>query len=146
MALEGTVGEVERGFGALLGLNAAAARTLPLDPGEVRWQRFGLELGPRYRVALASSVHLDLHVEAAAALLELRGVGFSRDLARQAFDFGGGGAARLGWRSRPFTPWVQLGARGWIPRQVVQVTQVEEQVTVPALELVLAAGMAWVSP
>ncbi len=140
IGLEASLGPVDRGLGALVALDASAPRQLPLGSGHVRWQRFALAAGPRYRLAV--SPRLEFHLAGLGALLSVRGVGYLADLAQLGVDLGVGGGARLAFAQGPLAPWMKLEARGWLRRQEAQVTGVEGQVVLPNLELMLTAGVS----
>src|SRR5450432_3457354 len=101
------------GWGAQASLRGTGERTTDVSPGTANWRRFGLGLGPQYRWGIGhTGWEFDLHAEALAALLTIRGAGFASNASERAFDLGVGGGVRLGKGVGSWRPWVELAGAG----------------------------------
>lgn len=136
------------GWGAQASLRGTAERTTDVSPGTANWRRFGLGLGPQYRWGIANTGwELDLHAEALAALLTIRGAGFASNASDRAFDLGVGGGVRLGKGVGSWRPWVELAGAGWLFAQQVYQRPADSSVSLPRLEIMLALGVSyWMGP
>lgn len=136
------------GWGAQASLRGTGERTTDVFPGTANWRRFGLGLGPQYRWGIGhAGWELDLHAEALAALLTIRGAGFASNASDRAFDLGTGGGVRLAGGVGSWRPWVELAGAGWLFRQQVYQRPADSSVSLPRLEIMLALGVSyWMGP
>jgi hypothetical protein len=134
-------------WAARLSFLAAATRDLELGDGRASWTRFGLGIGPRYRVRRGQRWRFDLHADGYAALVMMKGAGFRQNELALNFDpglgLGGRAALRLG-RGAPFfgaAPFIGVDLVGWLRRQEVM-TLASVSADLPQLEVLLTAGVA----
>jgi hypothetical protein len=132
-----------RGTGARLALGIAADRVVPLGPGEAHWRRATVAFGPQYRLFIAGTTILDLHGEVTAAGLNVRGQRFATNDDGWSFDLGAGAGARLWMGTGAWRPWVDLSVAVWPTEHVVYAAPSREGVSLPAVEISLALGMAF---
>ena len=136
------------GWGARASLRGTGERTTDVSPGTANWRRFGLGLGPQYRWGIGhAGWELDLHAEALAALLTIRGAGFASNASDRAFDLGLGWGVRLGGGGGSWRPWVEMAGAGWLFAQEVYQRPANSSVSLPRLEIMLALGVSyWMGP
>jgi len=132
-----------RGLGVRLALGIAADRIVPLGPGEAHWRRATVAFGPQYRLFAFGTTLLDLHGELTAAGLNVRGERFATNDDGWSFDLGVGAGARLWMGAGAWRPWVDLSVAVWPTEHVVYAAPSREGVSLPAVEISLALGMAF---
>jgi len=117
-------------------------RTLPVPPGEVRWQRWGGALGAK--VALFDApAKLELGADFLMTALHASGQGFSNDAAQTAFDPAAELSARLLFFSGPWRPWLGLWTTAWLRQETPVVEQLSSSVVLPRIELFAGVGLSW---
>ena len=126
-----------------LALMGVSTRDLPLADGRVAWTRVALGLGPRYRISVRTRWLLDLHIEALAALLVANGSGFSQNQQSLNFDPGLGAGARILYRLGVAAPFVGVSVAGWLREQQVAVSGLPNTGSIPRVEVLLSAGVAF---
>ena len=128
-------------WAARLGVSGSGTRDLGFAGGTAAWTRFGLELGPALRLA-RGRWRLVLHAEAVAGLLYVAGHGYDRTRTALSFDPGLGGGVRGAVRLGPVAPFIGVGVVGWLRPEVVALNGAFETRSLPAVELLLNAGLS----
>jgi hypothetical protein len=101
-------------LGGTVGLILEGDRSLPLEGGFVTWRRAVLLAGAFARRPIRSGVvGLEADAGAMAAVLSLRGVGFTQDDTLAVMDAGATASGRLTLRILSLRPWVGAGVRVW---------------------------------
>jgi hypothetical protein len=131
-----------RRWAARLALSGSGTRDLAFAGGSAGWTRFGLALGPALLLR-RGRWQLDLHAEAVAGLLYVAGHGYDNARAAFSFDPGLGGGVRGAVRIGPLAPFVGVGVVGWLRPEEVALTSVAQGRTVPAVELLVSAGLSF---
>jgi hypothetical protein len=141
-AVDATLAPRGRRWAGRLALSGSGTRDLALAGGSAAWTRVGVALGPALRLA-RGRWQLDLHAEAVAALLYTAGQGYAHDHTALAFDPGLGGGVRGAVRVGPVAPFIGVGVVGWLrPQEVVMLDGEVQSRRLPAVELLVSAGLA----
>ncbi|HEY0708227.1 MAG TPA: hypothetical protein VGG33_15590, partial [Polyangia bacterium] len=146
----------EPGETARAGLRAVVTGTAEheqaLAPGAVRWRRVTAGLGPHLRLSPAgpSSAkawrwHLDLHAEAFAGHLRVRGVNFPTNRPSTSYEPGAGAGARLMLHRGKTGLWLDVSMVRWLREQVAVTTATAGagEMMLPRNEALLALGVAF---
>jgi hypothetical protein len=141
LELQGVLGTPAGRLAGRLGLAFLGSRSLELGPGQVRWQRLWLGLGPRVR-ALPGAVRLDFHAEGLAALLLVSGQGYSVASGAADFDPGAALGVTLSTSIGGLAPWVGLKGIAWFRPQTVSVRGLTETAQLPRFEGLLSLGVS----
>lgn len=140
-----SLGLTGRPMAALLALNLPVTeREEHLAPGEVRWRRFSLGVGLRYRV-FDRTLKVDLLGQVLAGLVSVRGTGFDANAGQLGFDLGATTGARMAIQFTQVALWVGLEARFWALPQQVRAHNVSGLTVLPWFEPAVTAGVSWVS-
>jgi hypothetical protein len=118
--LFGGLGRTDSPVSGRLGFFYDGNRSAELAPGTVSWQRYGLSLGPSYRVR-QGGLTLEVAALGMASLLSASGAGFTTNEAGQAV-VGGLGIQLEGSRSfGPVTVGVQVRPVLWLAQEQLSV-------------------------
>lgn len=127
-------------LGGFLEVSSALSRALVLPPGQVRWVRFALGLGVRYRFDL-SQLYFEPALSVEGAWMRFEGQGYQKNEVATGLDFSACAQLRAG---RFFTPafGLYLGARGcaWPLQNKVGVTSVPDTASLPTFEVAALLG------
>jgi hypothetical protein len=115
-------------------------RQRQLGFGTMAWTRVALAAGVAYR--LGSIWQVDLHADAVAALLVLRGSGAATSTAFD-LDPGLGGGVRGNRRWTHVAAFIDAGVVGWLRSQQVNATGSSDTVEVPRLDVLLTVGLSY---
>jgi hypothetical protein len=127
-------------WAASVSLSALAAHAV-LGPGSISWQRLSLAAGPRRRAHLGPWA-LDLTAQLAAALIEVRGRGFSETFSDRGFDPGLVAGARLSRGRRTFF-WLGLDGAGHLHDRVARVEGMDISWRFPRFDAQLSVGLGY---
>ena len=132
-----------KAFGVRLGLTGTRWRREALgDSGAgAEWTRLQLEVGPRYRLRPGRLV-VDLHAQAAAALVEVAGQGFAANYQSWGWDVGVGGGLRVGLPLRWALPWVGVAGTGYLRTQQLRVLGQPDTGQLPRFDVLVALGFS----
>ncbi len=151
-ALEVTAAPRGSRLGGRLGFFGTGLREEPLGPGRAAYTRLAFSLGPRYRLS-RGRLFADLHVEGLVATVRVTGSGYSANAGSSDADLGLGGGLRAGFRFAAgdhrgaprfaIVPFAGFGVAGWLRPQEVRVTGLLPTITLPQVEVLLVAGLAF---
>jgi hypothetical protein len=101
-------------LGGTLGVLLEGDRSLALQGGSVTWRRAAVLAGVFVRHPVRSGlVGLEADAGAMAAVLSLRGVGFTQDDDLAVVDAGAAASGRITFRIFSLRPWIGAGVRAW---------------------------------
>jgi hypothetical protein len=132
-------------FLARAGLWWASPRSISVGAGQARWSRAALTAGIGVE-PWRGPARLQLHVDAALALLSLSGQGFAQPEAVLQADPGLGGGVRLLAATGMLRPWLGIGAWVWVRGQTLVVDGTTDRAVLPRYELLVRAGVALGGP
>jgi hypothetical protein len=128
--------------GARVALQGAAPRDLNLGPGQIRWLRAALVLGPAYRFT-RGRLHVELGADLHAALLSVRGTGYEKESAELDFDPGLGARVRVVWPRARWRLFGELAGCGWLRQQNVYVDGLGLREELPRFDVAARIGAGW---
>jgi hypothetical protein len=128
-------------WGGMLGLFGTGAHAQSLDPGSATWRRIGASAGVSHQHSWRT-LSLDEGVALMPALLFVQGNNYSESNRTQTWDLGAEARVRLGVALGRVEPWIEVGATGWFRSQVIDVTGIAQQRTLPRFEAQAGAGIA----
>jgi hypothetical protein len=112
--------------------------------GAVRWRRLALAVGPQLRLLSPSQRWIvDIHVQALASWLSVRGVGFATNRADSTVEPGAAAGIRLMLHRGQLTPWLALGITGWLREQIAYANPGNPSTSLPRLDGMLALGVSF---
>ena len=123
-----------------------ATRDLALGPGHASWTRAFASLGVAVRFRPSRFI-IDLHGDALAALLYVKGIGYMSPSESYDVDPGLGVGARAAVRLGPVALFLGGDVAGWLRAQTVRVLAQNGTTAgladLPRVEALLSAGLAW---
>jgi hypothetical protein len=128
-------------WGGKLGLFGTGAHVQSLDPGRATWRRIGASAGILHQQSWRN-LSLDEVVALRPALLFVQGSNYTEAHSSQTWDLGAEAGLRLGLARGRVEPWIAVGATGWFRSQVIEVTGIAQQKTLPRIEAQAGAGIA----
>jgi hypothetical protein len=123
---------------------AFGARTIDLGSGQVAWRRLMAGGGVAHAWGpAAAQVQVGGDIVAGATFLE--GTGFVQNAASTSFDAGAGPWVRVAapLAAVPVTVWVGAQGLAWVRQQRVRVDGAASSDSLPRLDLLVGAGLAW---
>jgi hypothetical protein len=142
--LEGALGLNAHGLGLDASLSGTTSRSAAVGtlPGAASWTRATLAMGPALRFGHAA-VRGDVHLQALAALLHVRGVGVPNAASDTTAQLGVGAGVRLDVVTGTSAVWLGLDALGWPGDQRLLIENVANaDAELPRLELVASVGIS----
>lgn len=138
------------GWGARAGLSLLWTREVAFAPdemsrqGRVRWTRFALDLGGRYRLVARPGMYAELGAGVLVAPVYASGTTFDTNYAAWGVNVGGTAAARVGQRLGPFSLWLGLAGSYFIGRDS-RTLQADPPATaeLPSLDLTALGGLSY---
>lgn len=128
-------------WGGKLGFVGTGAHQLSLAPGNATWRRISASIGLlRHQAWRRLSINEEIALN--PALLLVGGSDYTQAHSTQTWDFGAAAAVRLGLAWGRLEPWVEVGATGWLRSQVIEVTGIAQNKTLPGFEAQAGAGIA----
>jgi hypothetical protein len=118
--------------------------TVDVSPGQARWWRAFLVVGPELDVARGRRWAFVASAGAAGGVASISGTGFDVNRQTLSLDVGGELGARLEWRRGRLRPWLGASAVGWARRQTVDVQGVSAGSELPRVEPMAALGADFV--
>jgi len=141
LAIDVRARRADGSWGGKLALFGTGAHVQALDPGSATWRRIGASAGILHHQSWRS-LSLDEGVDLVPALLFVRGRNYTEGHSTQTWDLGATAGVRLGLALGRAEPWIEVGATGWLRSQVIEVTGIEQQRTLPRFEAQAGAGIA----
>jgi hypothetical protein len=115
------------------------SRDEPLGPGQVRWRRWPLGIGPTLRLATTNTAFA-FSAGPAVAWLHLGGDSFDRSTAQDGLLWGGFAEAQVSGPSRPLTPFGAVSVQLYPGNTTAYVSGLDLQWELPALSASLIVG------
>ncbi|MBN2575465.1 MAG: hypothetical protein JXP73_12950 [Deltaproteobacteria bacterium] len=132
------------GWGGRLAAWGTSYRTqvLGTSPGRARWTRWVLGIGPVYELARDRWL-LIAAAQVAVGRFAVRGEDLASTRQEAAVDVGARLGIEVGFRLGAFVPCAGVAAVGWPRSHRVKALGVEDERTLPKLDVLLAAGFRW---
>lgn len=137
------VGVVGSPWAAEVGLLAQTPRALNVGSGAGEWHRLTFHVGPRWSVLRETVTRLEVGVQAAGALLSIRGRGFEVNEQRRTAQVGVGATGTLSYPAWTLHPFITAGSVYWPGSQRLRAEGVEDTAMVPSFDARLALGIRW---
>jgi hypothetical protein len=141
--LVGTVGLGWRGLALDASVSGTTSRSVDVGAlsGAASWTRATLAIGPALQFGDAR-VRGDVHVQALAALLHVRGVDVPNAAADTTTEVGASAGGRVELVSGTTGVWLGLDAFGWPGDQRLSIANTNDSSQLPRLELVGSVGIS----
>jgi len=141
--LVGALGLGRRGLALDASVSGTTSRSADVGAhsGAASWTRATLALGPALQFGEAR-VRGDVHLQALAALLHVRGVGVPNATADTTSELGVGAGGRVELVSGTTGVWLGLDAFGWPGDQRLSIANTNDASQLPRLELVGSVGIS----
>ena len=141
--LVGALGLGPRGLALDANVSATTSRSADVGalPGAASWTRATLAVGPALELG-QTRVRGDVHLQALAALLHVRGVGVPNAASDTTSELGVGAGGRVELASGTSGVWLGLDALGWPGDQRLSVANTNDAGQLPRFELVGSLGLS----
>lgn len=141
LAIDVRARRADSSWGGKLALFGTGAHVQSLDPGNATWRRIGASAGILHQQSWRS-LSLDEVLALVPALLFVQGSDYTEAHSTRTWDLGAETRVRLGLAVGRVEPWIEVGATGWFRSQVIEVTGIAQQKTLPRFEAQAGAGIA----
>jgi hypothetical protein len=141
LAIDVQARRADSSWGGKLALFGTGAHVQSLDPGSAAWRRIGASAGVWHQQSW-QRLSLDEVVALRPALLFVQGSNYTEAHSSRTWDLGAEAGLRLGLALGRVEPWIAVGATGWFRSQLIEVTGIAQQKTLPRFEAQAGVGIA----